>query len=253
MRVTHDTTGDGVRERLFIIGGVPGVLWSPAADSGRHPLVLLGHGGSQHSKAPRLAARARRFVTSCGFVAAAIDAPGYGDRAPSEDDEQFIAAIREQMAAGSPVDAQIADYNAGLATRAVPEWRAVLDELQELDEIGPRGPVGYWGLSLGTLLGLPLVAAEPRISAAVLGLAGAWSLAEAAARVTIPVEFLLQWDDELVPRASGLALFDALGSHEKSLHANPGRHGEVPPFEVDSSERFFVRHLRSGRPDWENP
>jgi len=30
---------------------------------------------------------------------------------------------------------------------------------------------------------------------------------------------------------------------EKTLHANPGRHGEVPPFEVDSSERFFLRHL----------
>jgi pimeloyl-ACP methyl ester carboxylesterase len=244
MNVTSDTTGDGVRERSFRVGGVPGVLWSAAGGAGRRPLVLLGHGGSQHSRAPRLAARARRFVTSCGFTAAAIDAPGYGGRPPSADDEEFIAAIREQMATGLPVDAQIADYNAGLAEQAVPEWVAVLDALQELGEIGPGRPVGYWGLSLGTLLGLPLVAAEPRIGAAVLGLAGARSLAAAAARVTVPVEFLLQWDDELVPRASALALFDALGSHEKSLHANPGRHRDVPPFEADSADRFFRRHLR---------
>jgi hypothetical protein len=65
----------------------------------------------------------------------------------------------------------------------------------------------------------------------------------AAGRVCVPVEFLLQWDDELVPRERGLALFGALGSGEKTLHANPGRHREVPAFGLDSSVRFFTRHL----------
>ena len=101
-------------------------------------------------------------------------------------------------------------------------------------------------MSLGSALGIPFAAAEPRITAAVFGLAGHETLAGAAARITVPVEFLLQWDDELVPRASGLALFDAFGSAEKTLHANPGRHANVPAFELDSSERFFARHL-SGR------
>ena len=71
-------------------------------------------------------------------------------------------------------------------------------------------------------------------------------LAEAAARVTIPVLFLLQWDDEQVPRESGLALFDAFASREKSLHANPGRHADMPMFEVESSLRFLGRHLSPG-------
>jgi hypothetical protein len=31
-----------------------------------------------------------------------------------------------------------------------------------------------------------------------------------AARVTVPVQFLLQWDDDPVPRVQRLALFDAL-------------------------------------------
>ena len=48
-----------------------------------------------------------------------------------------------------------------------------------------------------------------------------------------------------MPRASGLALFDVIGSADKTLHANPGRHAQVPWFEVDSSERFFARHLGS--------
>jgi len=61
--------------------------------------------------------------------------------------------------------------------------------------------------------------------------------------ITVPVEFLVQWDDERVPRAHSLALFDALASAEKTLHANPGKHGEVPAFELDSTLRFFARHL----------
>ena len=51
------------------------------------------------------------------------------------------------------------------------------------------------------------------------------------------------WDDERVPQAQSLALFDALASAEKTLHANPGKHGEVPAFELDSTLRFFARHL----------
>jgi hypothetical protein len=49
-----------------------------------------------------------------------------------------------------------------------------------------------------------------------------------------------------VPRDSGLALFDAFASREKTLHANPGRHMGVPAFELDSSQRFFTRHLAGG-------
>jgi fermentation-respiration switch protein FrsA (DUF1100 family) len=109
------------------------------------------------------------------------------------------------------------------------------------------GPVGYWGMSMGCGLGVPLLAAEPRVRAAVLGLLGVHGLAETAARVTAPVLFLLQWDDDQVPRDQGLALFDALASTEKTLHANPGKHGEIPRFETDSSLRFFTRHLGQGR------
>lgn len=114
--------------------------------------------------------------------------------------------------------------------------------VQELDHVG-AGPVGYWGLSLGCGLGVPFVAAEPRVRAAVLGLNGAETSAEAAARITVPVEFLVQWDDELVSRAASLALFDVFASAEKTLHANSGKHGDVPSFELDSSLRFFTRHL----------
>jgi len=241
MRFTSETISDGVLERQFTLDDIPGVLWSPADSAGTRPLVLLGHGGGQHKLAPGVAARACRFVTNCGFTAAAIDAPGHGGRPKTAADERFMAELRPRMLAGENVWPQVADHNAQIAERVVPEWRATLDAL--LGQVGLGGPVGYFGLSLGCGIGVPLAAAEPRISAAVLGLAGHERLAAAAARITIPVEFLLQWDDEQVPRDSALALLDAFGSAEKTLHANPGGHGAPPRFEVDSAERFFTRHL----------
>ncbi len=245
MQFTSETASNGVSEHLFTLDGIPGALWTPVHATGSAPLVLLAHGGGQHKKADAVTARARRYVTACGFTVAAIDAPGHGDRPRAEHDAIVAtwSGIRERMAAGEAVGPVIARNNADLAARAVPDWQATLDALQKLDFVDTDGPVGFLGVSLGTAIGVPLIAAEPKISAAVLGLAGSPALAEAAARITVPVEFLLQWDDEAVPRDAGLALFDAFASKEKTLHANPGRHVAVPAFERESSERFFTRHL----------
>jgi pimeloyl-ACP methyl ester carboxylesterase len=246
MHFIAETTADGVSERLFTLGDVPGVLWTPAGAIGPRPLILLGHGGGQHKKAPGMVARGRRYAANCGFAAVSIDAPGHGDRPRTAADEQFVARLRELMAAGQPVGPYVARHNAELAARAVPEWQSVLDALPAGGHPAEGRSVGYWGVSLGTAIGLPLVAADPRIGAAVFGCLGDETLTEAAARVSVPVEFLLQWDDTLVPRESGLALFDALASPQKSLHANSGDHMAVPRFEVDSAERFFLRHLATG-------
>jgi dienelactone hydrolase len=245
MRFGTETSTGGVTERLFTLDDVPGAVWAPAAATGPRPLVLLGHGGGAHRTHPSIVGRARRYVTGLGYAVAAIDAPGWGERPTPPGYEPFNAEIEQILAAGkSPGDAY-ARRGVVAAELAIPEWQATLDALTALDWIGAGGqvPVGYWGVSLGSAIGVPLVAAEPRISAAVLGLMGVPTLAEPAAMITVPVEFLLQWDDEIVPREEGLALFDAIGSAEKTLHANPGTHVQVPMFEVDSSIRFFARHL----------
>ncbi|MEV1243219.1 alpha/beta hydrolase [Nonomuraea sp. NPDC050022] len=237
MRFISQTSTDGVTERPFTLGEIPGVLWTPD-DAEPRALVLIGHGGGEHKRAPGVVARAVRLAAECGYAAAAIDAPAHGDRPRSAEHERIITEMRARMAgAGDPLPL-LAELHTLLAAQTVPEWRAVLDAL------GDVGPVGYWGMSLGCALGIPLVAAEPRVRAAVLGLSGtSLASAEAAAGVAVPVRFLVQWDDERVPREDALALFDALGSSEKTLHANPGKHGDVPAFEADSALRFFARHL----------
>ncbi|MEU9040452.1 MULTISPECIES: alpha/beta hydrolase [unclassified Kitasatospora] len=247
MHFTSEISSDGVTQRGFTLDGVPGVpgvLWWPDGRplDGR-PLVLLGHGGGGDKLA--VAERARRCVARYGFAAVSLDAPGHGERPRTAQDERFVTEIGELLAARRPISAWVARYTAALAERAVPEWVAVLDALGTVGE--GLGPVGFWGLSLGSAVGIPLAAAEPRIVAAVFGLAGHAAQAEAAARVGVPLEFVLQWDDELVPRDGALALFGAFGSREKTLHANPGGHLEVPDFEVAASERFLVRHLGAGK------
>ncbi|EST25273.1 dienelactone hydrolase family protein [Streptomyces roseochromogenus] len=241
MRFTSQTSSDGVTERHFTLDEIPGVLWTPEGARGIRPLILLGHGGRQHKTAPHITSRARRYATE-GFAVVAIDAPNHGDRPQDEEFGRIAARMRAGMAAGENPSELVAGMHGYLARQAVADWQTVLTAVQHLDQVG-AGPVGYCGTSMGCGLGIPLISAEPRIRAAVLGLLGVHGLAEDAARITVPVQFLVQWDDQMVPRDQSLALFDALASPEKTLQANPGKHGDVPPYEVDSSLRFFARHL----------
>ncbi|SDS01352.1 hypothetical protein [Actinopolymorpha singaporensis] len=50
---------DGVLERDFTLGEIPGVLWTPGSAPNPAPLILTGHNGSLHKREPRLVARAR--------------------------------------------------------------------------------------------------------------------------------------------------------------------------------------------------
>ncbi len=243
LQFTAESSSNGMVERDFTVGGLPGVLWSPASGTDRAPLVLMGHGGGTHKKHAAMAGRAHLLVTGCGFHAAVIDAPGHGDRPRTAHDERDIAELRRAQAAGEPESPIVVPYNARLAELAVPEYGATLDALQELPEIGADGPVGYVGIGLGSAIGVPLVAAESRITAAVFG--GMWpdALFEAAKQITVPIEFAMQWDSERIPREASLALFDAFASKEKTLHANAGKHFDVTLLEADSATRFFARHL----------
>lgn len=241
---TAETTANGVRERDFTLGEITGVLWTPEAAVEGAPLILMGHPGGLHKKARGVVDRARAYVTACGYTAASIDAPGHGDRPRSERDQRWVAAMFAAREAGEPIGPIVAEYNGSLADRAVPEWRATLDALRALAEIGTAAPVGFSGMTLASATGIPLAAADSRISAAVFGGVLVYdALTEAARRVTIPIQFILPWDDPEIDRQSQLDLYDAFGSKEKSLHANPGSHFVVPWFETEDSIRFFRRHL----------
>lgn len=255
MRFTSEVAEHGVRERGFEleVGGerVPGILWTPEDASGPRPLILMGHGGTQHKRVDTLLARARAYVRHQRWAVAAMDAPGHGDRTTKEAAEAARASLQARMASRTQgIDPERMRQMAAQAARAVPEWKATLDALRGLPDVG-EGPVGYWGVSMGTSIGVPFLANEPRVQCAVLGLnglrPGAEEFARNAGNITMPLLFVFQRNDELVNVEAGLALFDAFGSKEKTFHMNPGGHVQIPPHEREDFERFFLRHLGAGR------
>ncbi|MER7775111.1 alpha/beta hydrolase [Streptomyces sp. NPDC096191] len=246
MHVTSEQRlDDGVLERAFTLGEIPGFLWTPetASASAPVPLILLGHPPlGLRRMYPRLAARARHSAAE-GFATATIELPGSGDRPGWPALDQARTDLRRAMQAGRPVPDETVDaLILPLVDKAVPEWQAALDAFLSLPEID--GPVGYSGGVIS--IGVRLAVVEPRIRAAGL-FAGSLVprvMFEEARQVTIPLHVLLQWDDEGNDRQASLDLFDAFGSKEKSLHANMGGHTGVPHFAGDSAAQFFTRHLK---------
>lgn len=242
----RDAAAGGLRERRFeleVEGGlVPGVLWHPVDAGSDTPLVLAGHGGgfgtAGHKRSPRIVALAAALGTR-GIATAAIDQPGCGDR-PGAAEEQ---ARRRKLT--------IEEAIATLWTRPLVEahardWQASLAHVQSEFGLGRAG-LGYWGLSGGTTFGLPLVALEPRIEAAVLGLNSAVPLMlHYSPRVTCPVLYTMNLDDHFMSREAGLALFDALATRDKFVLAYPGDHGENLEPATDEWARFFEARLRAG-------
>ncbi|WP_216212160.1 alpha/beta hydrolase [Amycolatopsis aidingensis] len=232
---------DGVLEREFTLGAIPGILWTPGFTPAPAPLILVGHPGGLRKMYPRLVARAQHSAAE-GFAAATIELPWSGARPRSAAAEEARADLRRALEAGEPVDEIVDRLVLPLVGKAVPEWQAALSALLALPEIG--GPVGYAGGVIA--IGIRLAVVEPRISAALL-FAGSFvprALFDEARQVTIPLQVLLQWDDEGNDRRLALDLFDAFGSTEKTLHANMGGHTGVPWFEAEDGNRFFVRHLK---------
>ena len=239
--ILNETTEAGITEIRFDleVNGVtvPGVIWVPEGAQGPRPVVLFGHGGSQNKKADNIVRMARDLVTTEYYAAVAIDGPGHGDRVTPE----AAAALR------SDTEARRAAVRA-IDTTA--EWQAVLTRVQELEYIGD-GPVGYWGVSMGTRNGVPFVGNDERVDAAILGLFGLFPEGtvvkegfEAAARnIDIPLMFVFQWDDTLMTREDGMELFDVFGSSEKVMHVNPGGHVGIPVSERETWKPFFVSNL----------
>ena len=231
------------REERFdlSVGGqvVPGIVWHPRDPVSPVPLVLAGHGGGfgteGHKRVDAIVALADELAGH-GIATLAIDQPGCGDR-PGARAEQ---ARRRTLT----VDQAIAElWTPELVEGMAREWQACIDHARTTWGLGETG-LGYWGLSGGTTFGLPLVALEPRIQAAVLGLNSDVPLMRAyAPRVRCPVLYTMNLDDHFMSRERGLALFDALGTSDKLVLGVPGDHGENLDRVRGSWARFFAARL----------
>ena len=233
---TNDPTGRSVREfRLFRDGSgrpVTGALWAAGRGDSPSPLVLFGHGASGDRYQSPICQLAGRLVRR-GCSALAIDGPVHGLRQVGAGGR---AALGDEMRRETFIDDMVADWLAALAlTRR---------QIRVAD-------LAYFGLSMGSIFGIPTLARLPDPKAAVLGLLGttragrpfAERVLSDAGEIRCPVLFLMQLEDELFPREGCLELFDALASDDKRMHANPGLHPEVPGAEIDFSFDFLRAYL----------
>lgn len=229
----------GVAERTFTCAvgdrAAPVTVWLPMSQQ-RCPLVLVGHGGTGHKRSEFVLAVVGPLVRERGIAVAAMDGPVHGDRRQSPAPP---AAVRDEFRAlweaGGSVEPMVAD------------WRAVLDALCAFREIDSTR-IGYYGLSMGTAYGLPLLAAEPRIRAAVIGMWGtsrvnSQRLADDARAVRCPTLFSLQWNDELFTREGQFELFDALACERKSMSIYRGGHVNPGGARLDDIVHFLAREL----------
>jgi len=222
---------------------IPALLWLPEGGAPPYPLVLAGHGGGGH-KTDAFIAGLRDRLLPAGVAVAAIDAVGHGDRveaAPTPEDVVRVIAL------AASYDAMTAD------------WIATLDALLATGDF-QSAAVGYAGLSGGCLFGLPFIAADQRIAAAVLGACGyegaplldaapatfAPILRAAAQRYDRPAFFVLQEQDDFFPPTGGRALFADLASADRELLASPGAHTQVPVSAVDRMTDWLVARLVAG-------
>jgi len=227
--------------RDFSIAGssrrVTGAVWGGEDAVGDTPLVLCGHGASGNRYQRPIPYLAGRLVEA-GIAVLAIDGPVHGLRQVGAGGRE---AFFEEMKRDTWVDDMLRD------------WHAAVSAIGLATGLG-HGPLGYFGLSMGTLFGVPLLASladNAALRAAVLGLCGTTGagqrvgmrLKEDAASIRAPIAFLMQLEDELFPRDGYLDLFDSLGSEDKRLHANPGLHPEVPGEEVDFAFEFLRARL----------
>jgi dienelactone hydrolase len=224
--------------RVRVAGrSVPAVGWMPEGCSGPRPLVLVGHGGSGHKTSQLVLDAAMPLVEDHGFVVAAIDGPVHGERRASFDAGPAVRdEFRALWAAGESVDPMIAD------------WRATLDHLCALPQVDPAA-IGWYGISMGTAYGLPFVATEPRIRAAVLGMWGtsrvnSQRLVDDARRVTIPVLFQRKRDDEFFTPEGQVEVYEALASSDKRLAVYEGGHTDPAGAQLADLIAFLSERLQ---------
>jgi hypothetical protein len=188
------------------------------------PVVVVGHGVESDRRSPHISGMGKGWARR-GVSIVAADAPRHGDRAGPLPD---IVSV----------DLDLLQWWVG-------------DQRRLTDAVGarlPDAPVGYYGVSMGTLFGVHLVAADARFRAAVFAvgastvaflperfpgraeeLAAVAAIADPAAAAPgvapRPVLMLQADRDELFSRRSALALYDAF-EPPKEITFFPGTHAE---------------------------
>ena len=221
---------------------VTGALWTPK-DPVDGILIAFGHGASGDRYQAPIPYMANK-LGKLGYTGVALDGPVHGLRQVGPGGRKALGLELERQ---TVIEDMVAD------------WKVAIDAVERKNTTDTNR-FAYFGLSMGSIFGIPLLAELSRnqynVTVAVLGLLGTTgAVAKFADRLTddanvidCPLLYLMQLEDELFPRDGYLELFDSLGSPDKRLHANPGLHPEIPEEEINSAIDFLSKHLEGDVP-----
>lgn len=217
---------------------ITGAVWLPDERRASNTVVAFGHGASGNRYQAPIPYIAHRLV-KLGVLCVSMDGPVHGLREKNGGGRRALGPELK---------------NLDIVDQMNQDWAMSIDlacsEFDYRDEL-----FGYFGLSMGSIFGIPMLADRVTqgrpVTSATLGLLGTTGAASqfgngllnAARKIEVPILFLMQLEDELFPRNGYLELFDSFGSTEKSIHANPGLHPEIPGIEVRHTVDFFRDHL----------
>lgn len=211
---------------------ITGALWLPDTPPTGDTLFCFGHGGSGHRFQAPIPHMAKQFAAS-GYPSLAIDGPDHG--------------LRQTGPGGRA--GMFADLKRPEALQDMAEdWDIAIAAARQCEDVAaPK--LAYFGLSMGAIYGIPMLAERSDVIVSTLGLWGdvprlphSQTILSAAEKLNHPVLFLMQLEDEIVDREGYLALFDRLGSADKRIHANPGLHPDIALDEITFASEFMLGH-----------
>jgi predicted esterase len=197
---------------------------------------MVGHGGSGHKTSDLVLDAVKELVEPLKIAVLAIDGPVHGARrVDSKDGVAVRQEFRDLWSRGGEVDAMVED------------WKAALDNVCSRPEIDSKR-IAWYGISMGTAYGLPVIAADARIRAAVLGMWGTCRkpserLEKDALNVLIPVLFQTKSEDEIFTVEGQSALFNLLKSSNKRIVSYPGGHTDPKGKQLEETIEFLQNYL----------
>jgi len=210
--------------------GIPATVYDPGGGAG---LLLLGHGGGRSKDSKRFVELARTYANRTGLVVVCMDAVDHGERKPPN------------ARPGLPPL-----WHSGAVEQMVGDWQACVGALAHLGS-----PIAYVGFSMGSIFGVPVVAAIRSIKAAVFVAGGVPDgsefddpllgplILEAASNLDVPEVLMINMTkDETFSIEGAHAMFDAIPGPSKQLMFWEGRHDDWPDEAIEQSTRFVVTH-----------
>ena len=230
---------------------VPALLTLPQV-SPPYPVVLILHGVFGHKTSPNQIKRSAALVAA-GYATLRIDGQYSGDRQPSPGN-------------GIGIQAKYYYRNRDAMIQTVVDVMRGVDYLHTREDI-EAARIGLTGFSMGGAMGAIASALDLRVKAAVLGITGGdFKILSAGAgdereqarvrqayRIVDPINYISRIsprpllmisaaNDEIIPRASTEALYEAAGDPKRNVWYDCG-HANLPDEYLDEMIRFFDSEL----------